>query len=620
MRNRYVLILDLPLIALAALGAFILRFDWLFVNYRPEFVPFLIAAVITKPMVFALFGLYRRYWAYATVADLVAIVVSACTASVVLGLGVTIGVATRQLAEFGRTILLLDLLLTIAAVGGFRFSIRLLNDRRARGLHGPGAPRRAVLVVGAGTEGMAVLREIERNHRLGLEPVGMLDDDPVKKGKRIHGVRVLGRLADLATVIETYGIQEVIITMPGAAKGVIRGVAQVCAAAGIVSRTLPGMFELLDGRVSVQRLREVEIADLLRRPEILSPVGVASYVTGRTVLVTGAGGSIGLELCRQVAHARPSRLVLLGHGENSVYEAEQQLVAASQDVPLETVIADVRDTNRVRSVFDDYRPAIVFHAAAHKHVPLMERNPSEAITNNVLGTSNIADAAVASGVERLVLISTDKAVQPRSVMGASKRVAEQIVRDTARRSGRPFAVVRFGNVLGSRGSVVPHFKRQIEMGGPVTITHPEMTRFFMTIPEAVHLVLQAGGMATGGELFVLNMGEPVSIRQLAEDLIALSGYSTDDIPIICTGMRPGEKLEERLWEEDAVVSATNHPDILHVAEPEVSTDMTPSLDSFRAVAAGGNRREIELLLSQRVGSYVPTPREVAAEAINSLEG
>jgi FlaA1/EpsC-like NDP-sugar epimerase len=329
-------------------------------------------------------------------------------------------------------------------------------------------------------------------------------------------------------------------------------------------------------------------------------------VSGRTVLVTGAGGSIGLELSRQVAHARPARLVLLGHGENSLFEAEHQLRAAFREVKFITVVADVRDRERIHQVFKLYRPEIVFHAAAHKHVPMMEQNPEEAITNNVLGTAHVVSAALEYGTSRFVLISTDKAVEPRNVMGASKRVAEQVVMQAARRYNRAFAVVRFGNVLGSRGSVVPFFKRQIAAGGPVTVTHKDVTRYFMTIPEAVHLVLQACGMSRGGELFVLNMGRPVRIADLAQDLIALSGFTTDEIEVVYTGLRPGEKLDERLWDTGATVDATAHPDVMRVTESAEGVAAVP-LERFAGAARSGNRLEIDMLLAQQVASYVPSP-------------
>lgn len=605
MRNRYVLLLDLPLIFLAACGAFLLRFDWFFAVNRPEYVPFLIVALILKPTIFMGFGLYGRYWMYATANDLLVVVMGVTAASGVLALLVGIAMTMHTFQEFSRSVILIDWLLTIVGIGGIRFAIRLFNDRHIVRIGTQSGPRRNLLVVGAGAAGAAVLREIQRNPRLALRPVGLLDDDRVKRGKRIHGVRVLGDLETLPAVISAHGIQDVIIAMPTAPGPVIRSVVQACATAGVVSRTVPGMFELLDGRVSVSRLRDVDVSDLLRRPEILGPVDTASYATGQTVLVTGAGGSIGLELSRQVAHARPKRLILLGHGENSLFEAENQLRSAFSDVRFTTVVADVRDRDRVEQVFKRHRPDIVFHAAAHKHVPMMEQNPEEAITNNVLGTSHVVSAALDNGTSRFILISTDKAVEPRSLMGASKRVAEQIVMQAARRWGRAFAVVRFGNVLGSRGSVVPYFKRQIAAGGPVTVTHKDVTRFFMTIPEAVHLVLQAGGMSGGGELFVLNMGRPVRIADLAQDLIVLSGFTSDEIEIVYTGLRPGEKLDERLWDSDATVDATAHPDIMRVTEPAAGVASVP-LERFAAAARSGNRLEIDMLLAQQVSSYLPS--------------
>jgi FlaA1/EpsC-like NDP-sugar epimerase len=317
----------------------------------------------------------------------------------------------------------------------------------------------------------------------------------------------------------------------------------------------------------VLAIRQIEISDLLRRAGH-ARVNASTYVAGRTVLITGAGGSIGFELCRQVAHARPAFLVLLGHGENSIFDAQVELRELFPDLKVIPVIADIRDQRRMRQVFERLRPAIVFHAAAHKHVPLMEENPEEAVTNNIIGTHNVLEAAMEFGTERFVLISSDKAVSPSSVMGASKRVAEMLVRDAARRTSRAYVVVRFGNVLGSRGSVVPYFKRQIERGGPVTLAHPEMKRFFMTIPEAVHLVLEAGGMGRGGELFVLKMGEPVRIVDLAEDLIKLSGLTLEEVPIVYTGIRTGEKLEEALWEHGAATESTSHPEVLRVIEAD----------------------------------------------------
>jgi FlaA1/EpsC-like NDP-sugar epimerase len=376
------------------------------------------------------------------------------------------------------------------------------------------------------------------------------------------------------------------------------------------------VFELLGGDVSVSRLREVDISDLLRREPIIGGPDSSRFVSGRTVLITGAGGSIGFELSRQVAHGRPRELVLLGHGENSIFEARERLRDMFPGVPVKAVIADIRNRVRLARVFREFRPQLVLHAAAHKHVPLMEENPEEAVSNNVLGTQNVVEAALQGATERFVLISSDKAVSPSSVMGASKRVAEAIVRDAARRARRPFVVVRFGNVLGSRGSVVPSFKKQIEAGRPIRVTHPEMKRFFMTIPEAVHLVLQAAAMGNSDELFVLKMGEPLRIVQLAEDLIRLSGLKPDDVPIVFTGLRPGEKLEEALWEEGTFVENTEHPDILKLAESHgLSPDRLGRLVEVLAKAAvNGDSITIQAALRELVPTYSPVSRSQATEA------
>ncbi len=605
LRNRYVLAADVPLIGAAAFGAFALRFDWIAWSYRGEMVPFLLTALFLKPVIFHAFGMYRRFWAYASVQDMLALFFATSAASVAMASLVTLGLLTHQLPEFSRSVLVIDWSLTLLMVGGFRMSIRIIFDANTSN-RGGGAPTtrpaRRILVLGAGQAGAIVVREMQKNAHLGMTPVGFLDDDRRKVGKRIYGVPVLARVDGLEEVVGTINADEVIIARPRAGGAVLRALAERCRMLDVTSRIVPGMFELIDGKLSVSRLRNVEIVDLLQRPHLVGGVGSAGYLAGQTVLVTGAGGSIGLELCRQVAHAAPSLLVIAGHGENSIYEANQQLRAAFPGVRVQPVIVDVRDADRLRRIFMRFRPGVVFHAAAHKHVPLMEENPEEAVSNNVVGTRNVVDAAIACGTPRLVLISTDKAVSPSSVMGASKRVAEEIVRKAAAGHGRAFVVVRFGNVLGSRGSVVPLFKQQIERGGPITITHPEMKRFFMTIPEAVDLVLQAGGMGSGGELFVLNMGEPVRIVDLATDLIKLSGLSPDEVRIEFSGLRPGEKLSESLWEDGAVVEQTANPDVLQVTEPGASAeDLALAIDFL----INASHVDDPALLARAFGRWMP---------------
>ncbi len=607
-RNRYILLADLLAIVASAYGAYSLRFDWLFIFHRSEFPVFLACVLVIKPAVFLAFGLYRRYWRYASLWDLIAVVLASSAATVLV---VLVMVALRLLEfvpGFPRSVPPTDWLLTMTLAGGIRMSVRVLaemqhtGDRRQKSL-------RRVLVIGAGNAAVMVLREMQRNPQLGMIPVGMLDDDPAKQGKTILGVPVLGSVEDLARHAEACGAHEVIIAIPTASGPIVRAVVERSREANLPSKVIPGVFELLDGKVSMNRLRSVEISDLLRRSQVALSTTGRDYLRGRTVLITGAGGSIGSELCRQVARDQPRLLVLLGHGENSLFDIQLQLRDAFPHVETRHVIADVRNRRRLTAVFDLLRPDVVFHAAAHKHVPLMEENPEEAITNNVLGTRNVVDAAVACGVDRLVMISTDKAVAPMNFMGASKRVAEMVVRSSARQNKRRFAVVRFGNVLGSRGSVVPLFKAQIERGGPMSITHPDMRRFFMTIPEAVHLVLEAGGYATGGELFVLNMGQAVRIVDLAQDLVELSGLKRDDIAIEFTGLRPGEKLDEQLWETGAVVENTPNPDVWSVreSESEGGADLPAAIDRLERAATGGNTLTLQACLADLISSFAPLP-------------
>lgn len=572
-RNRYVLIGDLVLIVVSVLGSYALITEWgaRFFFYLPSAYWMLGVALVVKPVIYSLFGLYRRVWMYASMQELKVIVVAVTAASVFVSLGMVLLAIGGAFYGFPRTILVIDWLLSILMVGGLRFSLRLMAETKTApgNGHGNGRPK-PVLIVGAGDAGALVVRELQKNPQLNLTPAGFLDDNSDKLKQQIHGVPVIGAVADLAKVVAEHNIKEVIIAIPSAPGHVVRTVADVCREKGIPFRTMPGMHELLGGKVSVSRLRDVDITDLLRRqPAQIQDELVGAALTGRSVLVTGAGGSIGRELCRQIARWGPSELILVGHGENSIFESLLDLRASFPLLPFHPVIADVRDLPRLRNVFAEHQPDVVFHTAAHKHVPLMELNVEEAITNNILGTYNLVNTALEYDVQRLVMISSDKAIRPVSVMGATKRMAEMIVLDAAVRSGRAFSVVRFGNVLGSRGSVVPIFKRQIAAGGPITITHPDMRRYFMTIPEAVYLVLQAASMGQGHETFVLNMGEQVRILDLAEDLIRLSGLEPGkDIEIVFTGVRQGEKLSEDLFEEGNF-EKTNHPDIYRLESQDL---------------------------------------------------
>jgi FlaA1/EpsC-like NDP-sugar epimerase len=603
MRNRYLLVLDIPLVALCMFLAFGLRFDFSFV-FQPRLLTLLLwcsaVAVILKPPIFLAFGMYSRLWRYATIDDVLVVGLSVGASTLALAVFFAAATVLHLVEGFSRSILLIDALLTLVTVGGLRLSIRVVAEARVRGVSAEGSSLRRVLVVGAGLAGTMVVREIRRNPQLRMAAIGFLDDDRAKQGKRVVGVPVLGDTNALGHVLGSQQFDEVVIAMPSAPGTLLRRIADEAREAGVASRTMPGVFELLDGAVSVSRLRQIDISDLLRRVPVTSDPP-DEYLAGRTVLVTGAGGSIGMELCRQVARANPRTLILMGHGENSIFDAAIELRRTFPAVAFTTVICDIRDEHRVAEIFRAHRPAVVFHAAAHKHVPLMEENPEEAITNNVFGTAVIVRASVRYGVERFVLISTDKAVAPTSIMGASKRLAETIVSDAARRCGRPFVAVRFGNVLGSRGSVVPHFKRQIETGGPVTVTHPEMRRFFMTIPEAVHLVLQAGGLGVGDDLFVLDMGEPIRIVDLAQDVIKLSGFTIEEIPIVFTGVRPGEKMTEALWETNARVRPTTHPEVLKVEEDSGSPDVDLMLADLQR--ANETRPALEAALAHWVETY-----------------
>jgi FlaA1/EpsC-like NDP-sugar epimerase len=566
-RNRFVLLADLLLIVVAALGSYALRLE-----LTADFFRFYLSAglwlagtsLVVKPVVYALFGLYRRLWVYASVSELKLVVAAVTTASLAVS---ALNFVLFSLNVFGpgfsRSALAIDWLLSLVFVGGTRFTLRILaesNQARGQGKH------KKILVIGAGSAGALVVKELQKNRQVNMGIVGFLDDDPAKQKHNLLGIPVIGKLPDLARALDARPIDEVIIAIPSAPGRVVRLVADVCRLKGVPFRTMPGIFELLGGKVSVSRLREVDITDLLRRePARLYDESIGATIAEKTVLVTGAGGSIGRELCRQIGRWNPGRLILLGHGENSIFETLLELGENFPNLDLHPLIADVRDAGRLEAIFNEYHPQVVFHTAAHKHVPLMEANPAEAVTNNVLGTRNMVETADRFGVERFVLISTDKAVAPSNVYGATKRLAEMLVLDAAERTGKLFTVVRFGNVLGSRGSIIPKFKHQIAAGGPLTITHPDMERFFMTIPEAVYLVLQASAFGRGGEVFVLNMGKQVRILDLAEDLIRLSGLEPGrDIEIVFTGIRPGEKLSEVLWDPGTPLEPTDHPDIFRL--------------------------------------------------------
>jgi FlaA1/EpsC-like NDP-sugar epimerase len=601
--NRYVLVGDLLLAVISVLGSYALRLELgsQFFDYLPSALWMIGLALVIKPVVYYLFGLYQRIWIYASVEELKLIVAAVTAASVLLAGGMVVALSLGAFVGMPRSVLVIDWLLSMILVGGLRFSFRLMAESRGPVASLVTQPRR-VLIVGAGDAGALVVREMQKNPQLNLQPIGFLDDNPAKQKQQIHGVPVVGTLSELPQVLERYKVDEVVIAIPSAPGRVVRVVADIARLKGVPFRTMPGIYELLGGKVSVSRLREVDISDLLRREPLQVNEGVVGEaLSGRVVLVTGAGGSIGRELCRQIARWGPKLLILLGHGENSIFETLLELRESFPALNLQPIIADVRDRPRLEVVFNEYRPEVVFHTAAHKHVPLMEINVEEAITNNVLGTLILVEVSLAYLVDRFVFISTDKAIRPVNVYGATKRLAEMIVLNAAQRSAGRFSVVRFGNVLGSRGSVVPIFKRQIAQGGPITITHPDMKRYFMTIPEAAHLVLQVAGMGRGGETYLLNMGQQIRILDLAEDLIRLSGLEPGrDIEIVFTGIRPGEKLSEDLWDEGVSLRVTDHPDIFRVEHQEVleGEALYRVVTELIKLARAGEREQIVALLDE----------------------
>lgn len=507
-----------------------------------------IALLIFHHIFAFMFNLYNKVWSYASVGELLAIV-QAVTLSIVAA-----GIVQFLANDFAiyRRALLVTWMLHILFIGGSRFIWRVYRDRY---ITKTGKQKRT-LIVGAGAAGAMIARQLKNEHNNEMQPVGFVDDDLTKQKMQLYNLSVLGKVKDIPEIVEAEKIEHIVIAIPSMKNGALEQIVEQCSKTKAKVQMIPKIEDLMTGRVSVSHLKNVEVEDLLgREPVELDINTISEYVTGNTIMVTGAGGSIGSELCRQLMRFTPSKIVLVGHGEFSIYTINMELRERYGENGTEVVaaIGDVQDRKRIFEIVEQHEPTIIYHAAAHKHVPLMEFNPHEAVKNNIIGTKNVAEAADTFGVNTFVMVSTDKAVNPTNVMGATKRVAEMVVQDLSQRSKTKFVAVRFGNVLGSRGSVIPLFKKQIEKGGPVTVTDPEMTRYFMTIPEASRLVIQAGTLARGGEIFVLDMGEPVKIVDLAKNLIKLSGYTEEEIPIVFAGIRPGEKMYEELLGEDEVL-------------------------------------------------------------------
>jgi FlaA1/EpsC-like NDP-sugar epimerase len=635
MRNRYILALDFFILALSPFLAFYLRTESIdeLNRFLIDLSVFAAAMIVLKIGIFIVLDLYREYWPYASVDALLTLIRASSVAfaleifffyAVFLPLGL-------QSSGFPRSVPIIDGFLSLMGIGAVRLSIRVVFGFYKS--HTTRKTFKPVLIAGAGVAGAMTARELQTNAQLGLMPIGFVDDDPLKRGRRIHSVPVLGSLSEMPRIIKERKISEVVVAMPMAPGRVVREVLHACRASGVNTKTIPGVFEILRGTAKVDQIRSIQLEDLLRRGTIKTETAeVARLIRGEVVLVTGAGGSIGSELCRQIKEFGPRELVLLGHGENSIFEVAAELSeVARRDMTLHRAIADIRDLDRMEQVFLKYRPTIVFHAAAHKHVPLMEENVVEAVTNNILGTRNLVELSEKYSVKRFVLISSDKAVNPTSYMGATKRVAEIIVQEIACRKKMPFVAVRFGNVLGSRGSVVPFFKRQIDLGGPMTVTHPEVRRFFMTIPEAVQLVMQAAAMGSGCEVFVLDMGEQIRVVDLARDMIRLSGLEEGrDIEIRFTGLRPGEKMCEELFLAAEVREKTQHdkiivcrngfPEFMRARrDSQQDQPLRVEIDTLIEAATQGSLDVVERILKKLVPEFAPLQKEGGAAAARPFE-
>lgn len=611
-RKLIFILADTICISFSLIAAIWLKFDKL----EPQHIHYLLFIIpMLVPVGLACFwslGLYNRTLRFTSLPDMVAVFTAVTGYSMLKFISIFFLEAFPSLSA----VFVIDWMLNLILIGSLRIAPRVLlnivemSPFRCWLFNRTNERAKRVLIVGAGQGGESILREIKRNINLPIDVVGLIDDDPKKKDQIIHGVKVLGATESLAEIARKFSADEIIIAIPSASGAELRRIVKLCQNTNVRFKTLPGLQDIIGGKLVSLQLRDIAIEDLLRRPPSeINLAEIAAYVTNKTVLVTGAGGSIGSEICRQILPFQPEKLLLLGHGENSIFKTHQELLGSAKlgNTVLIPIITDIQDREKIGHLFQAHRPEIVFHAAAHKHVPLMELNPEEAVKNNVLGTRNLVDASHNAGVERFVMISTDKAVNPTSVMGASKRVAEMILKCYARRSPTRFVAVRFGNVLGSRGSVIPMFKEQIERGGPITITHPKMIRYFMTIPEASKLVIQAGAYGKGGEVFILDMGEPVRIVDLAEDLIRLAGLEVGrDIEIKFTGIRPGEKLYEELLTASEGITATRNSKIFIAKPEEVDEQALMALvEKLEVAARVGKPRNIIRGFQEIVPSFAP---------------
>lgn len=608
--NRIIalLLMDTMSIVVASFAALYVRFDFSFsgipAEYLLKFEHVIPINIVLTLLFFALWKLYQSVWRYASATELLNIVFATTCAAIAQ---LVVCYAMEQRMPRSYYVLYWFLLTAITCVIRFSYRIlRLINSKRAE-LTGKDQ-KSNVMLIGAGAAANAILKEIESSQFVNLNVKCIIDDNSGCHGKFLRGVPIVGGRDKIADAVGEYSVDEIIFAIPTANTKTRKEILDICKETGCALRTLPGIYQLINGDVSVSKLKKVEIEDLLgREPIEINTEEVLNYVRGKVVMVTGGGGSIGSELCRQIAKHNPKQLIIVDIYENNAYEIQQELIRKHPDLNLVVLIASVRNTARMDSIFETYRPNIVYHAAAHKHVPLMETSPNEAIKNNVFGTYKTAQAADKYGAEKFVLISTDKAVNPTNIMGASKRICEMVVQMMNQKSKTNFVAVRFGNVLGSNGSVIPLFKKQIAEGGPVTVTHPDIIRYFMTIPEAVSLVLQAGAYARGGEIFVLDMGEPVKIVDLATNLIKLSGYRVgEDIEIKFTGLRPGEKMyEELLMNEEGLKTTANK--MIFIGKPiEFDVDVFEKQLQKLGEDVKSEKADIRADVKAIVPTYVPS--------------
>ncbi len=603
-RRCFLILYDMIAVVIASFVPLVMRYEFrikaipqMFVDNVKWFLPY---GIVLTILIFYLFRLYHSLWAYAGVTEMQNMAAACCVSALTQCIGLHF---TGRYVP--RSYYFIFLLVLFAMTLLSRFSYRFLREAKHRRHNSKNGT--AVMIIGAGDAGNVIIKEIIGSYYSTMSIKCVIDDDRNKWGRYVQGIKVVGGREQIIEAAKKYEIDEIIIALPSVPKAVIRDLINICKETDCKLRTLPGMYQLVNGEVNVSKIRDVDVEDLLGREPIKVDLdSILNYVKGKVVLVTGGGGSIGSELCRQIATHQPAQLIIFDIYENSAYDIQQELLAKYPRLNLVVLIGSVRNTSRINSVMEQYHPDIVYHAAAHKHVPLMEVSPNEAVKNNVFGTWKTAQAAAMNGVKKFVMISTDKAVNPTNIMGATKRICEMIIQTFNRHYDTEFVAVRFGNVLGSNGSVIPLFRRQIEAGGPVTVTHPDIIRYFMTIQEAVSLVLQAGAYARGGEIFVLDMGEPVKILDLAKNLIRLSGYKVDeDIKIVFTGLRPGEKLyEELLMNEEGMTDTANK--LIHIGKP-IEIDEMLFFRQLRDLKAAANSEEsdIRAVVKDIVPTYNP---------------